>query len=84
MRGYWDSISPVAGWLADKIWSIAKAVGGFLKDHPKLVATIIAGTIAFKAYKIASGAAQTAFDFIAGGVSLATRAFSSVERYGAW
>ena len=71
LRGYWDSISPVAGWLADKIWSIAKAVGGFLKDHPKLVATIIAGTIAFKAYKIASGAAQTAFDFIAGGVSLA-------------
>lgn len=70
LRGHWDAIAPVAQWLADKIWGIVKAVGGFLKDHPGLVATVIAGTVAFKAYKIASTAAQTGYDLLAGGVSM--------------
>lgn len=70
LRSHWESIAPVAGWLADKVWSFVKAVGGFLRDHPKLVATVLAGIAAWKSYKIASTAVQTGYDFIAGGVSM--------------
>ena len=70
LKTHWDTISPAAEWLASKIWSITKSVGGFLKEHPRLIATVIAGIAAWKAYKLVSGGVQTAYDFIAGGANM--------------
>lgn len=71
LKGYWDAIAPTAAFFVDKILGLAKAVGGFLKEHPKLVATVLVGAAAWKTYKIASGGVQAVFDGIAGLSSLA-------------
>ena len=65
-----EVIKPVISFVANGIWNITKAIAGFLTEHPRLVATVISGVVAWKAYKLASGAVQTTFDFLAGGVSL--------------
>ena len=71
LRKQWDAIAPAAKFVADTIWNIFKAVTGFLKDHPRLVATVIAGVAAWKGYKIVSNIFGTAGDAIKGFVSLA-------------
>ena len=70
LRNYWATISPVATAFAKAIGAILRPVVAFVKDHPKLVATVIAGIAAWKAYSIASMGIKAGFDFIAGGVAL--------------
>ena len=70
LRRHWDTIAPVAGFLADKVWGLAKAITGFVTDNPKLVATLIIGAGVWKAYKIASGGVQAVFDGLSGVTSL--------------
>ena len=75
LQGYWNRLAPVATAFGNAIWSIVKPIVSFVAAHPKLVATVIAGIVAWKAYTIASTAVQTGFDFIAGGASLVTGHF---------
>ena len=71
LKKQWDAVAPVAGFVANQIWAIVKAVTGFMRDHPRLVATVIAGVAAWKGYKIVSNIFGTAGDAIMGFVSLA-------------
>ena len=71
LKKQWDAVAPAANFVADTIWSIFKAIGGFLRDHPRLVATVIAGVAAWKGYKIVSNIFSTAGSAITGFVSLA-------------
>ena len=70
LQRQWQAISPYAQILADGILNIAKAVGSFLKEHPALVATVISGAVAWKAYSLASSGVAVASDLIKGSVSL--------------
>ena len=71
LKKQWEAIAPVAGFFAEKIWAIVKAVGGFLKEHPRLVATVITGVAAWKAYKLAASGVEVVGDFVKGAASLA-------------
>ena len=64
----WLAIAPVAKVVGDVILGIAKAVGDFLKEHPKLVATVLAGVVAWKAYSIASQGIAVANDLVRGSI----------------
>lgn len=72
LKKQWDAISPVATFVADKIWAIVKTVTGFMREHPRLVATVITGVAAWKSYRIAAGAVETVRDVIMGATSLAS------------
>lgn len=70
LKRQWDAIAPAAKFVADTIWSIVKSVGGFLRDHPKLVATVLTGVAAWKSYQIVSNIFGTASDAIRGFFSI--------------
>ena len=70
LQRQWQAIAPAAQVVGDVIIGIAKAVGSFLKEHPRLVATILAGVVAWKAYRLASSGVAVASDLIKGSVSL--------------
>ena len=70
LRGHWNTIAPPATAVAQAIWNILRPVLVFVKEHPRLVATVLAGIAVWKAYQIASTGVQTVYDFLAGGVSL--------------
>ena len=70
LKAQWDAIAPVAGVLANGIFAIFKSVVSFVKEHPKLVTTLIAGIAAWKAYRIATDAWGASSDFLRGAVAL--------------
>ena len=47
-------------------------VVGFVKDHPKLVATVVTGIAAWKAYRFASDTVKVGFDAVSGVINLAS------------
>ena len=71
LKRQWQAIAPAAQMIGETIWGIAKAVGGFLKEHPRLVATVISGVAAWKAYSLASQGISVVGDVIRGTTALA-------------
>ena len=71
LKRQWQAIAPAAQMIGEMIWGIAKAVGGFLKEHPRLVATVISGVAAWKAYSLASQGISVVGDVIRGTTALA-------------
>ena len=63
-------VAPVARAVGDTIMNIARAIGSFLKEHPRLVATVLTGVIAWKAYQIAAGGIGAVASLVAGASSL--------------
>ena len=45
---------------------IARAIGAFATEHPRLVATLITGVVAWKAYQIAAGGFGVVADVVKG------------------
>ena len=66
LRAQWEPLAPVAGAIADRVWQIVRAVTGFVRDHPRLVATVISGVAAWKAYRFVSDSVQVGFDTVGG------------------
>ena len=64
-------IEPVIRPVGETIWGIAKAVGGFLKEHPRLVATLLSGVAVWKSYSLASQGISVVGDVIRGTTALA-------------
>lgn len=71
LRAQWQAIAPAGRAVWDVVWGITKAVGGFLKEHPRLVATVLTGIAAWKAYKLAASGVQVVGDVVRGATSLA-------------
>ena len=63
-------VVPIARAVGDTILNIARAIGSFLKEHPRLVATVLTGVIAWKAYQIAAGGIGAVASLVAGASSL--------------
>ena len=63
-------VAPVARAVGDTIMDIARAIGSFLKEHPRLVATVLTGVVAWKAYQIAAGGIGAVASLVAGASSL--------------
>ena len=63
-------VAPIARAVGDTIMDIARAVGSFLKEHPRLVATVLTGVVAWKAYQIAAGGIGAVASLVAGASSL--------------
>ncbi len=63
-------IAPIASAVGGAIMDIARAVGSFLKEHPRLVATVLTGVVAWKAYQIAAGGIGAVASLVAGASSL--------------
>ena len=70
LRGYLNAILPPARAFASAVWNILQPILSFVQSHPKLVATVLTGIAAWKAYKFATQPLYAAFDFLAGGASL--------------
>ena len=68
LQRQWQAIAPAAKVVGDVILGIAKAVGSFLKEHPRLVATVLAGVVAWNAYKIAAGGVSVVNDLVRGSI----------------
>lgn len=66
----WANIAPIGKQFAEMLWSIVKPVVDFVREHPKLVATLITGIAIWKAYRLAVGGAQVVYDLVAGSVNL--------------
>ena len=70
LRAQLQPVAPIAKAVGEGIWSILKPVISFVREHPKLVSTLLVGLAVWKAYKIGATGVQAAYDFLAGGVSL--------------
>ena len=70
LKRQFDTVSPVLEWVTDKVIAIVKAVVGFVKEHPKLVATVLTGVIAWKAYRLATDAVKVGTDFVQGSIKM--------------
>ena len=71
LQRHWQAIAPAARMIGDGILNIAKAVGSFLKEHPRLVATVISGAVAWKTYSLASQGVSVVGNLIGGATKLA-------------
>ena len=60
----------IASAFANAVWALLRPVLVFVKEHPKLVATVLTGIIALKAYRFATNTVSIGYDLLAGGVSL--------------
>ena len=70
LSAQWAAIAPIGKQFAEMLWAIVKPIVDFAKEHPKLVATLITGVAAWKAYRLAVGGAQVVYDLVAGGINL--------------
>ena len=71
LQRHWQAIAPAAQIVGDGILNIAKAVGSFLKEHPRLVATVISGAVAWKTYSLAAQGVSVIGNLIGGATKLA-------------
>ena len=69
LRSQFELIRPPLEAVGGVIVDIATGVKDFLKEHPRLVATVISGVVAWKAYQIAAGGVSVATDLIKGSIS---------------
>ena len=72
LQRQWQAIAPAARMIGDGILSIAKAVGSFLKEHPRLVATVISGAVAWKAYSLAAQGVSVVGNLVGGATNVGT------------
>ena len=70
LRSQWNAIAPVASAFANAVWALLRPVLVFVKEHPKLVATVLTGIVALKAYRFATNTVSIGYDLLAGGASL--------------
>ena len=70
LKNQWQAVEPPARAVWDVVWGITKAVGGFLKEHPRLVATVISGIAAWKAYQLAASGVSVIKDVVGGAIKL--------------
>ena len=70
LRSHWNAIAPIATAFANAVWALLRPVLVFVKEHPKLVATVLTGIAALKAYRFATNTVSIGYDLLAGGVSL--------------
>lgn len=70
LKRQWQAVEPAARAVWDVVWGITKAVGGFLKEHPRLVATVISGIAAWKAYQLAASGVSVIKDVVGGAIKL--------------
>ena len=70
LKRQWQAVEPPARAVWDVVWGITKAVGGFLKEHPRLVATVISGIAAWKAYQLAASGVSIIKDVVGGAINL--------------
>ena len=70
LKNQWQAVEPAARAVWDVVWGITKAVGGFLKEHPRLVATVISGIAAWKAYQLAASGVSVIKDVAGGAIKL--------------
>ena len=70
LRKQFKLIAPVIQAVGGVVMDIARAIGEFAKEHPRLVATLITGVVAWKAYQIAAGGFGVVADIVKGTTSL--------------
>ena len=69
LRSQFELIRPPLEAVGGVIVDIATGIKDFMKEHPRLVATVISGVAAWKAYQIAAGGVSVATDLIKGSIS---------------
>lgn len=72
LKAQWSPVLPIAREFGQIVWNVVKGVTGFVTEHPKLVATVISGIAAWKAYRFASDTVKTGFDAVSGVINLAS------------
>ena len=70
LRSHWNAIAPAASAFANAVWALLRPVLVFVKEHPNLVATVLTGIAAWKAYQFATNAVHIGYDLLAGGAAL--------------
>ena len=70
LRKQFELIAPVIQAVGGVVMDIARAIGAFATEHPRLVATLITGVVAWKAYQIAAGGFGVVADLVKGTASL--------------
>ena len=71
LRSQFSALAPAIRVVGDVIWGIGKTVGNFLREHPRLVATIISGIAVWKAYSLASQGISVVGNLVGGATNLA-------------
>ena len=71
LKVQFEAVYPLIKAVGRVVMSIARAIGGFAREHPRLVATLITGAIAWKAYKIAAGGFGIILNTVKGTAALA-------------
>ena len=70
LRSQWNAIAPIGRAVWETLVGIIRPVIGFVKEHPQLVATLITGIAAWKAYQLAANGVSIIKDIVGGAIKL--------------